>query len=140
MMTPRASQTSMSPSVADAIAVKAFAFMAENQVHLALFLQETGIEPETVRKAAKGPAFLRGVLDYILAESDVLLDAVEALGVAPEVIASAARSMSKPQPKAAMPEPASPKAGGKPRVDKVDPYPTLPRRSLVRDRRPGEAA
>lgn len=127
----------MSPTAADAIAVKVFAIIAASEVMTSRFLQVTGIEQETVRKAARTPAFLKGVLDYVLADMDVLADVVEAVAVPAETILVASRNLSKPQPQVAEPEPKlnGVRAGDLPAKGAV-----VARRSMFRDRREGEAA
>lgn len=76
---------------AEAIATEALGFIAGDSVRLGRFLAESGLGPETVRRAAADPAFLPAVLDFILAHEADLLDFAAHLGVDPKHITAARR-------------------------------------------------
>jgi hypothetical protein len=57
---------------AEIVAVQALTFIAEDGTRFGRFLAETGLGPETLRSAAKDPAFLVGVLDFLLRDETML--------------------------------------------------------------------
>ena len=57
---------------AEAIAVRALAFIAQDADLLRRFIGVTGIEAEHMRAAAREPGFLAGVLQFILAHEPTL--------------------------------------------------------------------
>ncbi|HEX2257832.1 MAG TPA: DUF3572 family protein [Afifellaceae bacterium] len=63
----------MSPAQAEAIAVAALAYLAEQVELAARFLALSGLEAGDLRRAARDPAFLAGVLDFVVANEPVLL-------------------------------------------------------------------
>jgi hypothetical protein len=52
--------------VAEIVAIQALSFVASDSERLGLFLAETGIGPDTLRKSAADPKFLASVLDFVL--------------------------------------------------------------------------
>ena len=52
--------------VAEFVAIQALSFIACDSERLGLFLAETGIGPDTLRKSAADPKFLGSVLDFVL--------------------------------------------------------------------------
>jgi hypothetical protein len=56
------------------LAIQALTFLANEPERLAQFLAATGIGPDSLRKAAREPLFLAGVLDH-LANDEKLLTA-----------------------------------------------------------------
>jgi len=54
--------------VAEIVAVQALSFIAGDPERLGLFLAESGIGPETLRRAAADPHFLGHVLDFVLGD------------------------------------------------------------------------
>lgn len=67
----------MTRDAAEALAIQALAYLAEDRERLGRFLAETGIAPAEIRRAAAAPGFLAGVLDY-LAGSERLIGAFAA--------------------------------------------------------------
>ena len=51
---------------AEIVAIQALTFVAGDPERLGLFLAETGIGPDTLRKSAADPKFLASVLDFVL--------------------------------------------------------------------------
>jgi hypothetical protein len=76
---------------AEAIATEALGFIAGDSARLGCFLAESGLGPETLRRAAVDPAFLPAVLDFILAHEADLLDFAAHFGVDPKHITAARR-------------------------------------------------
>jgi len=52
--------------VAEIVAIQALSFVAADPERLGAFLAESGIGPETLRKAASDPHFLASVLDFVM--------------------------------------------------------------------------
>jgi hypothetical protein len=69
--------SSLTEEAAEAFAVQALTFIAEDSERLGRFLAITGIGPAQICAAAQEPGFLIGVLDY-LAGDDRLLSAFAA--------------------------------------------------------------
>lgn len=59
---------------AEALAARAFAFLATDPDRLGTFLAETGLGPDNVRAAAATPGFLPAVLDYLIGHEPVLIE------------------------------------------------------------------
>jgi len=62
----------ISREAAETLAIQALTFLANQPERLARFLAATGIGPDSLRKAAREPLFLAGVLDH-LATDELLL-------------------------------------------------------------------
>jgi len=71
------------------LAVAALGFIATESNELSRFLALTGIDPGSIRTAAKEPGFLGGVLAYIAGNEQTLLAFAAHAGVAPEEIEKA---------------------------------------------------
>jgi hypothetical protein len=71
------------------LAVAALGFIATERDELSRFLALTGIDPSSIRTAAKEPGFLGGVLAYIAGNEQTLLAFAAHAGVAPEAIEQA---------------------------------------------------
>ena len=74
---------------AEAIAARALGFIAGDPEELGRFLALTGIGPETIRAAAADPAFLVGVLEYLLSNEPLLISFAARENVRPTLIAAA---------------------------------------------------
>ncbi|HEU5019557.1 MAG TPA: DUF3572 domain-containing protein [Pseudolabrys sp.] len=59
---------------AEALAVQALTFIAEDAERLGRFLAVTGIGPAEIRAASNEPGFLGGVLDYLASDERLLLE------------------------------------------------------------------
>ncbi len=69
---------------AQALALKALAFIAADQSLLSRFVEASGCGLEGIRERAADPAFLGGVLDFVLADEATLLAFAAAEDVPPE--------------------------------------------------------
>lgn len=85
---------------AEALALRALAFLADDPERLGRFLALSGIGPGELRSRAADPALLGGVLDHLLADERLLIAFIEASGLKPEEPARARRHL----PGAAPPE------------------------------------
>lgn len=78
---------------AEALAVRALAFIASDPTLLPRFLSLTGIEAADVRAAAAQPGFLAGVLQFVLAHEPTLMQFAEAAGIDPAEVGRACRAL-----------------------------------------------
>ena len=85
-----------SREAAEALAVQALSFIAEDPERLGAFLAATGIGPDAIREAARAPGFLGGVLDHMLSDESLLLAFADSAGLDPLSIARARRALGKP--------------------------------------------
>src|SRR5215469_13239668 len=84
-----------SREAAEAIAIQALSFIAEESERLGAFLAASGIAPDAVRDAARAPGFLTGVLDHMLADESLLVAFADSAGIDPASIARARRGLGK---------------------------------------------
>ncbi len=77
------------------IAIAALGFLSEDPARLARFLDITGLNPATLRKAAGEPRFLGSVLDYLMTDESLMLAFSASTGMAPESIATASASLGQ---------------------------------------------
>ena len=80
---------SASPDSARSLAVSALTFIAADPDRLGRFLGLTGLGPDNLRTAAADPAFLSSVLDYLVADEELLVGFAADAGLKPETIARA---------------------------------------------------
>jgi hypothetical protein len=78
---------------AEAIALRAVQFLAEEPDRLQRFLDLTGVPPDSLRARLAEPAFLAGILDHLLGDEPQLLVFAEWAQVPPADIASARRTL-----------------------------------------------
>jgi hypothetical protein len=74
---------------AEAIAIQALSFLASRPEELDRFLALSGIGPASLRQAAADPAFLGGILDFLLQDEPLLLSFAKESGLAPAAIGAA---------------------------------------------------
>jgi hypothetical protein len=63
----------MSEDGAETLALRALGWLAADPDRLGLFLAETGLGPDELKRRATDRALLGGVLDHLLAREDLLL-------------------------------------------------------------------
>ena len=85
---------SLSSDEAEAIALSALAFLAEDQDRLIRFMSDTGLAPAELRAVAGRPELLGAVLDYVLADESMLLVFSAATGIDPASVAPAEALLS----------------------------------------------
>jgi hypothetical protein len=78
---------------AEQIAIQALAFVAGDSTLLPRFLAISGIDASAIRKAAREPGFLAGVLDFILAHEPTLLQFADATGIKAAAVLQARRAL-----------------------------------------------
>ena len=82
--------------VAEIVAIQALNFIAGDPERLGLFLAETGIGPETLRKSAANPRFLASVLDFVLRDDATVKAFATASELHPTNIAAARQVLGDP--------------------------------------------
>jgi len=68
---------------AQAIALRALAYVAENEDRLSRFLAASGISQNDVSGRLGDPAFLAGVLDFVLADDEMTVEFVNQINIDP---------------------------------------------------------
>jgi hypothetical protein len=79
---------------AERLAIEALGFIAGETDSLARFLAASGIGPATLRRAAAEPAFLAGVLDFLLGDELLLIAFAAHANVPPERVGQARRALA----------------------------------------------
>ena len=82
--------------VAEIVAIQALNFVAGDPERLGLFLAETGIGPDTLRKSAADPRFLISVLDFVLRDDATVKAFAKASELHPTNIAVAREVLGVP--------------------------------------------
>ena len=82
--------------VAEIVAIQALNFIAGDPERLGLFLAESGIGPDTLRKSAADPRFLVSVLDFVLRDDATVKAFAEASELHPTSIAAARQVLGDP--------------------------------------------
>lgn len=83
----------MSRDDAEAVGIRALAFVAGDPDLLPRFLSVTGIDAGRIRQAAREPGFLAGVLDFVLAHEPTVMAFSAASGLNPASLAAARRAL-----------------------------------------------
>lgn len=83
---------------AERIAIDAIAFLAGQPEALGRFLTLSGIDPTNLRQNAADPAFLGGILDFLLQDEPLLLAFADQSKLDPAAIAGIRRRLNGPAP------------------------------------------
>jgi hypothetical protein len=92
-MQPRKARLRPTREAAEALAVQALGFIAEEPQSLSRFLDASGISFDRIRQAAREPGFLAGVLEHMLGDESLLLAFARAAGIDPAEVARAASAL-----------------------------------------------
>jgi len=87
---------SVSPEFGQSLAASALAFLAADPERLNRFLSLTGLGPHNLRDAAEDPAFHGSVLEYMLADEELLLRFAADSNLEPETVALARQALCGP--------------------------------------------
>jgi hypothetical protein len=87
---------SVSPELGQSLAASALAFLAADPERLSRFLDLTGLGPHNLRDAAQDPAFHGSVLEYMLADEELLLRFATDSDLEPETVALAHQALCGP--------------------------------------------
>jgi uncharacterized protein DUF3572 len=82
---------------AERIALEALGYLVADEDRLWAFLGATGLEPGTIRQAARTPGFLVAVLDHVAANEAFLIELAATLGIKPERLMEARHTLA-PEP------------------------------------------
>ncbi|TFF27373.1 DUF3572 family protein [Jiella endophytica] len=93
----KAAGVQLDTEAAEALAIRALAFVAADVVLLPRFLALTGLDPSQLRRAAAEPGFLPGVLDFLLAHGPTLAEFCEAEDVPPQRVEAARETLAGPE-------------------------------------------
>jgi hypothetical protein len=77
-------------------AVAVLGWLANEPDMFGRFLALTGVEPAQVRNAINEPAFLGGMLDFLMQHEPTLLAFSQTSGISPEAVAAAFAHFSPP--------------------------------------------
>jgi hypothetical protein len=80
---------------ARSLAISALAFIAADSERLSRFLKLTGLGPDNLRTAAADPAFLGSVLEYLVADEELLVGFAADAGLKPEAVARAHEALCR---------------------------------------------
>ncbi|WP_310619504.1 DUF3572 domain-containing protein [Flexibacterium corallicola] len=80
---------------AEELAVNALSFLAQDIEALGRFLSLAGIGPQDLRSYAQEPEFLAGVLEFFMADEQLLLTFTQMQGIRPTMIAAARFELDK---------------------------------------------
>lgn len=83
-------------NAAELVAIAALGYLAVDPQRLERFLSLSGLDPADLRRAATGPGFLLGVLDFILEDEALLLAFAAEQGTTPERIVRARTRLASP--------------------------------------------
>lgn len=103
MKSPRQSGSSQADlkarqEAARELGIAALTFIATEPEALDRFLAFSGIDPQSIRAAAREPGFLLGVLDYLAADEQLLLAFANQNDIDPEAVARACVALSGEMP------------------------------------------
>ena len=83
--------------MAEIVAVQALSFIAADPERLGAFLAESGIGPDTLRRAAADPKFLAHVLDFIMRDDATVNAFASVSQLHPTNIAAAHQALNDPK-------------------------------------------
>jgi Protein of unknown function (DUF3572) len=84
----------MQKDAAETIAANALNFLARDAERLVRFLDLSGLNPGSIREAARDAGFLAGVLEYICGDQALLLEFADHSGVTPSAVEKARLALS----------------------------------------------
>jgi hypothetical protein len=84
----------MQKDEAETIAAKALNFLARDAERLVRFLDLSGLNPGSIREAARDSGFLAGVLDYVCGDQALLLGFADQCDVTPSAVEKARSALS----------------------------------------------
>jgi hypothetical protein len=99
-MPPRFRKPPLTPADAEVVAIRTLGYLASREAPLTRFMALTGVAPEDLRARAGDADFLASVLDYVLADEPLLIDAAASLDLAPEELTRAGELLSGRRPDA----------------------------------------
>jgi hypothetical protein len=92
--TGMAKRSAITREAAEALAVQALAYLAQEPERLVRFLDLAGLSPSSIRAAARDPRFLSGVLEHIAGDERLLLAFAQSAEVPPAEIDAARETLT----------------------------------------------
>ncbi|HVY58207.1 MAG TPA: DUF3572 domain-containing protein [Xanthobacteraceae bacterium] len=89
-----AKRSPITREAAQALAVQALTYLAAEPERLVRFLDLAGLDPSSIRAAARDPRFLSGVLEHVAGDERLLLDFAESADVPPAEVDAAREALS----------------------------------------------
>jgi len=83
----------MQSSVAETLALKALAFLADEDETIGRFLGSSGLYPQDLRERLDDPTLLAAVLDFVLSDDKLLLAFAQRESVDPKLVHTARRAL-----------------------------------------------
>ena len=83
---------------AEALAIEALVFLAQDEARLSRFMALTGLETQDLRAAAAAPGFFAHVMDYVGQDESLLIAFAAEKHMAPEAVMRAARLLADDAP------------------------------------------
>ena len=81
---------------AESTAIAVLTWLAGEPEMLSRFLALSGVRPDQLRSAVNDPAFLAGMLDFLMGHEPTLLAYCEATNSRPETVVAAAQHYARP--------------------------------------------
>jgi len=78
---------------AEALAIQAITFLAEDDKRLTHFVMETGMMPDAFRERGADPQLLAAIMDYVIAHDDRLVNFAAFAQVKPATVVAARRAL-----------------------------------------------
>ncbi|MDO9384087.1 MAG: DUF3572 domain-containing protein [Hyphomicrobiaceae bacterium] len=82
--------------VAETVAIQALSYLVSEPARLGRFLADTGLGPETIRKAAGNPEFLTAVLDHVLGDERLAKEFAQSSELPPDTVRAAREALGGP--------------------------------------------
>ena len=76
------------------LAIQALEYLAREPEQLGRFLALSGLDPTTIRTAARQPEFLAGVLEYVMSDERLVMAFTASLEIPPDRVAEARAVLS----------------------------------------------
>ena len=86
----------MTRESAETVAIEALAFIAGDPERLERFMALTGLGSESLRRAAREPGFLLGILDHVMADDRLLVAFATQHEMTPERVVHARERLTGP--------------------------------------------
>jgi hypothetical protein len=96
MQVPIRSSRKPTPADAEALAARAFSYLAAEPERIGPFLAESGLGPDNVRNVAGTPGFLPAVLDHLIANQDLLVAFADEHELDPATVVAARHALTVP--------------------------------------------
>lgn len=76
---------SLSQSAAESLALQVFAWLAEDNARIGAFLGWSGESPASLRDRLQDTSFLLAVIEFLMLDEAMLMEACQSLEISPEI-------------------------------------------------------